>query len=259
MSNEVLKFAQKVAGQRDWLVSPEYAGGFRPENYEYGMEGHDFGSGYGRAAGSMMSDVMSGGSTFDDPRYGLSAAGVTNYQTLMDDYKQYGVDNADYFVNNRDNPDAIWKRYSEDARERGILPSGEASWGDTAAGAWEGAKELFTGESQGELTEIGDTENFQQNVMSGLKSQIAENPGAFIEGMKAPIMKQYMSNRFSGFGDLLSNMAGDIGKGTGNIFTYLMQLLGKVSPAFTDMLARIKERHAGSDSDSEPVTGGANA
>ena len=256
MGNEVLQFAKmKAAGQRDLLPSVDYVSQFRPDNYEFGMPDYQFGSGYGRAAGQMLSDVMAGGS-FSDPRYGLSQSGQEQYQAMLDDYKQYAVDNADFFVQNRSNPQLIADRYVEDATKRGILPSGGASLGDYAAGGWEATKEFFTGESKGELTEIGDTPDFQKNMIAGLRQQISENPMAFVEGIKAPVMKQYMGNRFGDFGEFLSNMVGGIGQCAGNVFKYLMDLLGKVSPGFQRIVSNISSRVSPESGD---ATAGANA
>jgi hypothetical protein len=257
MGNEVLQFAKmKAAGQRDFLPSVDYVSQFRPDNYEFGMPDYQFGSGYGRAAGQIFSDVISGKSQFSDSRYGLSQAGQRQYQAVLDDLNTYATDNADFIARNKDNPQVLADHYMEHVNRSGLLPSGEAGFGDYAAGLFEKGKEFFTGESAGELTEIGDTPDFRQNMTTGLKNFITENPEEFVKALEPRVRQQYMQNRFGNFGEFLSNLTGSIGQGAGNIFKYIMDLLGKVSPAFQKMVSNISSRFSPETGD---ATGGANA
>ena len=205
---------------------------------KYRTDDTPMGYGYGSAVGNVLGDAIAGR---DLSSYGLSDKGTQFYNTAAKDWKQWSIDNANFMVHNRNQPGAIQQKYLESAQGRGILPANfNIDMADIPAMLHRdpALAAAYAADPSGFMTSM------QENAMTGVSDYISEHGGDFRNSIQAPVMGQYFRNQAEGYGDFLSNMIGDIGQGAGNVFTYLLEMLGKISPAFKTMWTNIQGHRA---------------
>jgi len=233
----VIKLAQSDI--MHWIPNQEYVSQY--------YDADKVGYGYGTAFGNTMSDAVAGRDITDR---GLSDKGIQFYTSAAQYWPKWGKDNAEFIMNNRspEGAAAVQARFMSDARAQNLIPSEDAF-------SSMDPNDYFTlGERDPRLVNAALSGNLQSNIMSGLNKSISSRP-AFRNALRGPVSAQYFTDKVKELGGFWSGMASDIGGGIGNIFKYLMELLGKISPGIKSWWDKQQES-SNTDSNNTSVIGG---
>jgi len=231
----VIKLAQ--SDLMHWIPGQDYVSQY----YNDDKVGH----GYGVAMGNIMSDAVAGR---DITNYGLSDKGVKLYTSAAQYWPKWGKDNAEFVMNNRGNSSAIQDKFISDAQAQNLIPS------ETAFHSMSPTDYTDLGARDPRLIAGAFSGNLQQNLMSGLTSSISSKP-AFRNALRGPVSAEYFTDKVKELGGFWSGMASDIGGGVGNIFTYLMELLGTLFPSIKSWWDK-RQESSNTDSNNTSAIGG---